>query len=72
MNLALHDTDRTLVDVGSTELLYILGNDCLTAVNCKRLRKTVAAYSDDSNLNFRYILHVLKVLVNKVFDSYIT
>ena len=35
VNLALNNTDGTLVDVGSTELLYILGDNGLTTVNCQ-------------------------------------
>jgi hypothetical protein len=58
VNLALNDTDGTLVDAGLAELLYISLDKSLAAVDSQGLGETVAAHRNDSNLNFRYVLHI--------------
>ena len=62
VDLALHDADGALVDILSAILFSILGDNGLAAVNGQRLGETVAAHGHDTNLDYRYIIHIRKSL----------
>ena len=53
VNLALNDADRTLVDIRPIILRLISFHQGFSSVHCKRCRKTVTAYSHNTNFYFR-------------------
>ena len=58
VDLTLHDTDRTLINIRRIILLCVGVDQRFSAIDRKRLRKAVAADCNDSDLHLWNVLHV--------------
>ena len=66
VDFALYNTDGAFVDAFLAKFLLILGDNGLAAVNSQRFGETVARNGDDSDLNNRYVVHLLVKMFVKV------
>ena len=57
VDLTLHDTDRAFINRTFSVFLLIRIDQCFSPVYRQALRETVAAYCDNSDLQFWHVIH---------------
>ena len=62
MDLALYDTDRTLIDIFCIVFLCVSFYKRFSSVYGKAFRETVSADCNDSDFNFWHVVHNLILL----------
>ena len=65
VDLALHDTYGALINFGSTELLCVSVDQCLSAVDRKGFREAVTADGNNADLDLGNVVHKVIPPVNK-------